>query len=101
MVIKFLVADLLLHLLFHLPAILLLFIHTSLLSNTDRSHSVNLCLITDLPGHWMALWSVAVSFSLLVPGIGLQLTHLLWLEVAVLFLHRMRSRVGELLAELA
>merc|ERR1719228_2222970 len=101
MVIKFLVADLFLHLLFHTSLLRNIVAVQTLLSNTDRSHSVNLSLITDLPGHWMALWSVAVSFSLLVPGIGLQLTHLLWLEVAVLFLHRMRSRVGELLAELA
>jgi len=105
---KFLITDLFLGLLFHLPAVLLFLIHTFFLRNiianvashrfTNRSHFILNGLIADLPGNPFAVRSVAVALSLLVPSFLLQLADLLGLEVAVLPFHRAREGVGELLA---
>ena len=105
---KLFVAYFLLHELLHLVAVLLGLLLTllyrnvvalqTILHDADRSHSLLFGLITDLPGHLLAVLEVAVPLGLLGAVPNLHLADLLWLEVAVLPLHGLREGVGELLA---
>ena len=54
-------------------------------------------LVTDFPGLLFAVLGVAVLLSLLRASLHLKLADLLWLEVAVLLLHREGEDVGKLL----
>jgi len=66
---------------------------------TSWDHFLGLNLIADLPRDRGAVLTVAVTLCLSGPVPSLQLTDLLGLKVAILFLHRDGERVGELLAE--
>merc|ERR1711875_114648 len=90
-----------------LVAVLLVLIPASLLGlvgadqpvlhNTYWHQRLLLALVTDLPGLLLAVLGVAVLLSLLWTSLHLQLTDLLWFEVAVLLLHWKWEDVGELL----
>jgi len=106
--VEFIITDLFLDLLLHLPAILLFLILAFLLRNistdvtrhriANRSHSLGHTLVADLPGDPLAGGAVAEALCFLVPGPPLQLADLLGLEVTVLPFHRAREGVCELLA---
>ena len=69
-----------------------------LLIDTVRFQGLLLALVADLPGLLLAVLGVAVLLGLLRASLHLQLTDLLWLEVAVLFLNWEGEDVRELLA---
>merc|ERR1719308_179320 len=106
--IKLHVTDLLHHNFLDLVTILLLLVLTLLhwfvdtfLPRLHRAHrlkSLLLALVTDLPGLLLAVLGVAVLLCLLRASLHLELTDLLWLEMAVLLLNREGEDVGELLA---
>ena len=68
-----------------------------LLLDTVSLEGLLLALITHLPGLLLAVLGVAVLLSLLRASLHLKLADLLWLEVAVLLLHREGEDVGKLL----
>merc|ERR1719184_51985 len=105
--IKLHITNLLKHHLLDLVAVLLLFVPGRLLWHVGAlktllhvAHWLErllLALVTDFPGLLLTILSVAVFLGLLGASLHLELADLLWLEVAVLFLHGEGEDIGELL----
>ena len=69
----------------------------AVLSFTHFSQILLLALITNLPGLFLTVLSVAVLLCLLWSSLHFELTDFLWLEMTILLFHGEREDVGELL----
>merc|ERR1712168_1076803 len=106
--VKLHIADFLQHNPLHLVTVLLLLVPAllhwlvhalkTILHLTQRFEGFFLALVTDLSWLFLAVLGVAVLLSLLGASLHFKLTDLLRLKMAILFLHRERENVGELLA---